>query len=214
MFLTFIINGQDTKVRCKKDIVLFDAIKKALKKAKAVARPVTDWELRDTQGVLLERNRPANELGIENFARFFLSPAVGGGGIRLGDLNIHGTKTGRFRSDVANRSNTPQHDKFVPQRHNHICMSCGEKWDCPNFDHCKAKVYCLPQVILWGPKGPEIFDHICQRQKPKDNVFGEPIDLRKIQSRIAEVRTELHRLEQAVLGDPMKTVSIPQKGML
>lgn len=49
--------------------------------------------------------------------------------------------------------------------HQHKCMSCGQSWDCPHPpSDCKAGESVFPTVVLRGPNGPQVFDHVCQRK--------------------------------------------------
>lgn len=48
--------------------------------------------------------------------------------------------------------------------HAHKCMSCGESWECPIPGDCLAQAKVLPSIILKGPNGPQVFDHVCQRK--------------------------------------------------
>lgn len=48
--------------------------------------------------------------------------------------------------------------------HNHKCMSCGESWECPIPSGCLAQADVLPSIVLKGPRGPQVFDHVCQRK--------------------------------------------------
>lgn len=50
-------------------------------------------------------------------------------------------------------------------QHVHTCMSCGQSWNCPIPEHCLAQESVLPSIVLPGPHGPQIFDHVCQRKK-------------------------------------------------
>jgi hypothetical protein len=58
--------------------------------------------------------------------------------------------------------------------HTHKCMSCGESWQCPQSPgDCKANESVLPSLVLRGPNGPQMFDHICQRKPRSETASRE-----------------------------------------
>ncbi len=66
--------------------------------------------------------------------------------------------------------------------HVHRCMSCGKQWRCPTPAVCGAQERVLPIVVLDGPEGPQLFDHVCQRsrqsvqeQSPSPRVLFRPL---------------------------------------
>jgi hypothetical protein len=62
--------------------------------------------------------------------------------------------------------------------HTHKCMSCGESWQCPQSPgDCKANESVLPSLVLRGPNGPQMFDHICQRKPRSETVacYAKPV---------------------------------------
>jgi len=79
--LIFIINGQDFPVEANINAPLLEAVQRALAESGNTGRPVDEWEVRDTSGVLLEKHRTPKELGLHNGTRLFLSLRVGAGGI-------------------------------------------------------------------------------------------------------------------------------------
>lgn len=48
-------------------------------------------------------------------------------------------------------------------KHAHTCMSCGGQWYC-STEGCQAKEEVFPTLIVPGARGPQIFDHVCQRK--------------------------------------------------
>ena len=82
--LVFIINGQDFVVEANVNAPLLEAVQRALNESGNTGRPVDEWEVRNTNGVLLDKNRTPKELGLENGTRLFLSLRVGAGGIDKG----------------------------------------------------------------------------------------------------------------------------------
>ncbi len=79
--LIFIINGQDFPIEANIHAPLMEAIQRALATSGNTGRPPDEWEVRDTSGVLLEKNRTPKDLGLHNGARLFLSLRVGAGGV-------------------------------------------------------------------------------------------------------------------------------------
>lgn len=59
----------------------------------------------------------------------------------------------------------------MPEKtHPHKCMSCGESWECPIPHDCLAQPNVMPSIMLKGPKGPQVFDHVCQRKAVPEAV--------------------------------------------
>ncbi|HLY61025.1 MAG TPA: DUF2604 domain-containing protein [Terriglobia bacterium] len=78
--LIFIINGANFAVKANINAPLKEAVAQALQESGNSGRPPSDWQVRDSNGVLLDVNRKIEELGIANGARLFLTLAVGAGG--------------------------------------------------------------------------------------------------------------------------------------
>ena len=57
------------------------AVERALKGSGNTGRPPEEWEVRNMDGVLLERSRTPEELCLNDGTRLFLSLRVGAGGI-------------------------------------------------------------------------------------------------------------------------------------
>lgn len=53
---------------------------------------------------------------------------------------------------------------MLDKTHPHKCMSCGELWECLNPGDCLVGAEAMPSIMLKGPKGPQVFDHVCQRR--------------------------------------------------
>lgn len=80
-FLIFIINGEDFRVACSREELLRLAVEKALQESGNTGRrDVSEWEVRNEDGVLLEMGREIEKLGLIDEARLFLSLKVGAGG--------------------------------------------------------------------------------------------------------------------------------------
>jgi len=78
--LIFIINGENFSVEASDDATLRHAVERALRESGNTGRPPDEWEVRDSNGVLLEMGRTIEHLGLKNGARLFLSLRVGAGG--------------------------------------------------------------------------------------------------------------------------------------
>jgi hypothetical protein len=80
-FLIFIINGEDFRVKTRLDALLKQAVEQALVESGNTGRRETsEWEVRDSSGVLLEMSREIKDLGLADGSRLFLSLKVGAGG--------------------------------------------------------------------------------------------------------------------------------------
>ena len=80
--LVFIINGVDYPVEVNVEASLALAVERALVESRNTGRPPDEWEVRNAAGVLLEKGRTIEDLGLKNGARLFLSLRVGAGGMR------------------------------------------------------------------------------------------------------------------------------------
>lgn len=80
--LIFIINGANFRVEANVNEPLKDAVAKALRESGNTGRPLSDWQVRDANGVLLDIDRKIKDLGLTSGARLFLTLAVGAGGTR------------------------------------------------------------------------------------------------------------------------------------
>jgi len=79
--LIFIINGQDFPVGASIEARLISAVEIALEvSGNTGRRDPREWEVRDSNGVLLEIDRSIEQLGLKNRSRLFLSLRVGAGG--------------------------------------------------------------------------------------------------------------------------------------
>ena len=79
--LLFIINGQDYSVDANVRAPLTEAVVRALAESGNTGRDPAEWEVRDVNGVLLEKRRTPRELDLHDNSRLFLSLRVGAGGI-------------------------------------------------------------------------------------------------------------------------------------
>jgi hypothetical protein len=82
--LIFIINGENFSVETNVNAPLLSAVQRALAESHNTGRDPSEWEVRDSNGVLLEVHRTPTELGLVNNGRLFLSLRVGAGGVTLG----------------------------------------------------------------------------------------------------------------------------------
>lgn len=78
--LIFIINGENFSVETNINAPLTAAVQRALSESGNSGRPLSEWEVRDSAGALLDMTRTVKELGLTNGARLFLSLRVGAGG--------------------------------------------------------------------------------------------------------------------------------------
>ncbi len=79
--INFIINGQDFKVKSKRDLPLSVAVEKALVESANTGRAPSEWEVRNVDGVLLDQSLTLVELKLKYGVKLFLSLKVGAGGI-------------------------------------------------------------------------------------------------------------------------------------
>ena len=81
--LIFIINGEDFRVHTHPEALLRTAVEKALEESGNTGRRnPSEWEVRNSAGVLLEMGRDIRALGLHDGSRLFLSLKVGAGGCR------------------------------------------------------------------------------------------------------------------------------------
>jgi len=80
IILVFIINGVDYRVHVNVEAPLAVAVERALVESRNTGRPPDEWEVRNATGVLLEKGRTIEDLGLKNETRLFLSLHVGAGG--------------------------------------------------------------------------------------------------------------------------------------
>lgn len=80
--LIFIINGANFPLEVDLNETLESAVARALAESGNTGRPPSEWQVRDSNGVLLETQRKLKDFGFSNGTRLFLSLAVGAGGGR------------------------------------------------------------------------------------------------------------------------------------
>jgi uncharacterized protein DUF2604 len=78
--LVFVINGANFPLEVNKNESLEAAVARALGESGNSGRPPSEWQVRDSNGVLLETHRHIKDFGFTNGTRLFLSLAVGAGG--------------------------------------------------------------------------------------------------------------------------------------
>jgi hypothetical protein len=83
--LVFIINGEDYAVDTNINAALISSVERALSiSGNTGRRDPAEWELRDSNGVMLEMHRSPKDFGLGDGARLFLSLRVGAGGAPSG----------------------------------------------------------------------------------------------------------------------------------
>jgi hypothetical protein len=78
--ITFVINGQPTTVHANVHAPLRSAVAKALEESGNTGREPSEWELRDSNGTLIEQGQSPLDLGYNEEVTLFLSLRVGAGG--------------------------------------------------------------------------------------------------------------------------------------
>ncbi len=82
--LVFVVNGENFPVEANVQAPLAVAVEHALKASDNTGRrDLNEWEVRDSNGVLLEMNRTLAELRLGDGTRLFLNVRVGAGGVHL-----------------------------------------------------------------------------------------------------------------------------------
>jgi Protein of Unknown function (DUF2604) len=76
--LVFIINGANFAVEINVDAPLKEAVARALAESGNTSRPPSEWQVRDSAGVLLEIDRKIKDFGFTNGTRLFQA-TVGSG---------------------------------------------------------------------------------------------------------------------------------------
>ena len=77
----FIINGENFPINTNINAPIAAAAERALAASGNNARPLSEWQLRDSNGVLIDMTRKVEDLGLKNGTRLFLSLRVGAGGV-------------------------------------------------------------------------------------------------------------------------------------
>jgi Protein of Unknown function (DUF2604) len=78
--LIFVINGANFPLEVNVNEPLGAAVARALGESGNSGRPPSEWQVRDSNGVLLETQRHIRDFGFASGTRLFLSLAVGAGG--------------------------------------------------------------------------------------------------------------------------------------
>ena len=78
--ITVIVNGQPTVVDAVEDAALGSIIPDALRQTENSGQPPENWELRDSDGHLLDLEKEIGEYGFPPKARLFLNLKAGVGG--------------------------------------------------------------------------------------------------------------------------------------
>ena len=80
MSITVVVNGQPTVVDAIGDAPLGTIIPDALRQTENSGQPPENWELRDTDGNLLDLNKTIEDYGFPDKVRLFLNLKAGIGG--------------------------------------------------------------------------------------------------------------------------------------
>jgi hypothetical protein len=75
-----IVSGQPTSVRVDKHQRVEHLVREALNQTGNKGQPPADWELRTSDGALIEQSLTIEAAGIVDGATLFLSPRAGAGG--------------------------------------------------------------------------------------------------------------------------------------
>jgi hypothetical protein len=75
-----IVSGQPTSVTVHKHQKVEHLVREALNQTGNKGQPPADWELRTSDGALIEQNLTIEAAGIVNGATLFLNPRAGAGG--------------------------------------------------------------------------------------------------------------------------------------
>ncbi len=79
--LTFVVNGASTEVPVNSDDILRDAAVKALKATgNDQGRPIEEWDLKDSDGAVIDMSSKVEAHGFTSATKLFLSPKIGAGG--------------------------------------------------------------------------------------------------------------------------------------
>lgn len=82
--LIFIINGANFNVETNVNAPLSEAVGRALSGSGNTGRPVSEWQVRDSNGMLLQTDLKIEDFRFSSGTRLFLSLAVGAGGSSRG----------------------------------------------------------------------------------------------------------------------------------
>lgn len=80
MTIDVVVSGQLARVRAGKRTKLRDVAERALRASGNEGAPLDEWELRRTDGALLDKSRTVAQVGLVEPATLFLSPRAGWAG--------------------------------------------------------------------------------------------------------------------------------------
>lgn len=75
-----VVSGQPTKIRTNINQFVEHLVKEALKESGNKGQPPSEWELRTSDGVLIDQTLKIGATGIADHTTLFLSPRAGAGG--------------------------------------------------------------------------------------------------------------------------------------
>lgn len=78
--VTVVVSGQATSIKVNIHQTAEQLVKEALKESGNKGQPPSEWELRTSDGVLIDQNVEIGAAGIVNGVTLFLSPRAGVGG--------------------------------------------------------------------------------------------------------------------------------------
>ena len=78
--LKIVVNGQQTEVRVNEEAPLSTVIPKALEQTKNTGQPPSNWELKDSEGNVLDINKKVDDFHFKPETILFLSLKAGVGG--------------------------------------------------------------------------------------------------------------------------------------
>lgn len=80
IMLIFVINGSATEVEANTNAPLKAAVNKVLEQSGNEGQPLENWEIKDTNGNLLEMDRKLEDYGLASGTKLFLNVKAGVGG--------------------------------------------------------------------------------------------------------------------------------------
>ncbi|MHB1863804.1 MAG: DUF2604 domain-containing protein [Gemmatimonadaceae bacterium] len=78
--VTVVVSGQPTNIRTNIHQAVEHLVKEALKESGNKGQPPSEWELRTSDGSLIDQSLEVGAAGITDGATLFLSPRAGAGG--------------------------------------------------------------------------------------------------------------------------------------
>ena len=76
-----VVSGQPTTIKVNLHQTVEQLVKEALKESGNKGQPPSEWELRTSDGTLIDQSLAVGAAGITDGATLFLSPRAGAGGV-------------------------------------------------------------------------------------------------------------------------------------